>query len=85
MLKFIINRYGDYHYRNIKPNISRHLNLPDWDDYDYKNTPAIINAAVMVIAPEPTAGPIALATSLAPMPHVMKRPNNNANPISTGP
>ena len=49
------------------------------------NTPAITNATVMVIAPEPTAGPIALATSLAPMPHVIKSPNINARAISTGP
>jgi hypothetical protein len=49
------------------------------------NIAAITMACFMVIALEPTDVPIALATSLAPMPQVMKNPKAMAMPINMTP
>src|SRR5690606_17082119 len=46
---------------------------------------AIRIACLMVRAREPTEVPMALATSLAPTPQAMKKPNRQARPIRTGP
>ena len=42
---------------------------------------AIMTACLNVIAPEPTEVPIALATSLAPIPQAINRPKPMANMI----
>ena len=42
---------------------------------------AINNAVLRVMAPEPTEVPNALATSLAPIPHAMIKPNTQAKII----
>tara|TARA_R110000787_G_scaffold21174_6_gene62780 strand:+ start:763 stop:978 length:216 start_codon:yes stop_codon:yes gene_type:complete len=46
---------------------------------------ATIIAVRTEMAPEPTDVPSALATSLAPIPHVIKRPNITARIISVWP
>ena len=46
---------------------------------------AIIIACLTLIAPDPTDVPIAFATSLAPIPQVIKSPNTTASVINTDP
>ena len=45
--------------------------------------PAMMTACQMVTAPEPTDVPMALATSLAPMPQAMKKPKTHARMSSS--
>ena len=46
---------------------------------------AIMIAVLIVMAPDPTDVPMALATSLAPMPQVMKTPKTIANTMKIVP
>ena len=48
-------------------------------------TAAMIIAYLMLIAPDPTDVPIALATSFAPIPQVMQRPSTIASIMNTEP
>src|SRR3990170_4978612 len=46
------------------------------------NTAAMTIACLIVTAPEPTDVPIAFATSFAPIPQAMNKPNRQARPMN---